>query len=52
MAFRVSELQALLTFAGENKYGRKNELQSRCLALVEQGSARIIEKLNSLHGEQ
>ncbi|KAH0954009.1 hypothetical protein HN011_006877 [Eciton burchellii] len=34
LSFRVSELQMLLGFAGRNKSGRKNELQSRALELL------------------
>ena len=37
MSFRVSELQVLLGFAGRNKSGRKQELVTRALTLVEKG---------------
>ncbi|KAK2157803.1 hypothetical protein LSH36_184g04002 [Paralvinella palmiformis] len=42
MSFRVSELQVLLGFAGRNKSGRKQELLSRCLLLIEKGCSTAI----------
>ncbi|XP_057322493.1 uncharacterized protein LOC130665874 isoform X2 [Microplitis mediator] len=42
LSFRVSELQMLLGFAGRNKSGRKDELQTRALELL---------KLRSHHAE-
>ncbi|ODN05617.1 E3 SUMO-protein ligase PIAS1 [Orchesella cincta] len=49
MAFRVTELQTLLGFAGKNKTGRKNELQARCLDLVKSRSPQIMLKIKDLY---
>lgn len=49
MAYRVTELQALLGFAGKNKTGRKNELQARCLELVKGKSPPIVMKIRELY---
>lgn len=35
LQFKVSDLQALLGFAGQNKNGRKNELQKKALNLIQ-----------------
>lgn len=37
MSFRVSELQVLLGYAGRNKTGRKTDLMSRALLLLQKG---------------
>ncbi|KAK9501102.1 hypothetical protein O3M35_002213 [Rhynocoris fuscipes] len=39
LTFRVSELQMLLGFAGQNKTGRKTELQARALELLTKSSS-------------
>lgn len=49
MTFRVSELQMLLGFAGRNKSGRKNELQTRALDLLRLKSAPIQMKIRELY---
>jgi len=48
MTFRVSELQMLLGFAGRNKYGKKEELQSRSLELVKVRSTPMQNKIREL----
>uniref|UniRef100_T1JE32 Protein inhibitor of activated STAT n=1 Tax=Strigamia maritima TaxID=126957 RepID=T1JE32_STRMM len=47
--FRCSELQVLLGFAGRNKTGRKNELQSRALELLKLRSLPVQMKIKELH---
>ncbi|KAF5291367.1 hypothetical protein FQA39_LY03518 [Lamprigera yunnana] len=49
ITFRVSELQMLLGFAGQNKSGRKNELQQRALELLKLQSHSIHQKLRELY---
>jgi len=47
-AFRMSELQALMVFAGKSKAGKKSDLQSRALALVKLNSSDINLKIQDL----
>lgn len=49
MTFRVSELQTLLGFAGQNRSGRKPELQSRALGLLRQRSTPINLKISEIY---
>ncbi|XP_076052036.1 E3 SUMO-protein ligase Su(var)2-10 isoform X6 [Oratosquilla oratoria] len=49
MTFRVSELQMLLGYAGKNKTGRKNELQSRALEIVRLRNPTIQHKIKELY---
>lgn len=49
LTFRVSELQVLLGFAGRNKSGRKDQLQSRALDLLKLRSAPIHMKIRELY---
>lgn len=49
MTFRVSELQMLLGYAGKNKTGRKNELQSRAIELVRLRNPSIQQKIKELY---
>ncbi|CAG9863162.1 unnamed protein product [Phyllotreta striolata] len=49
VAFRVSELQMLLGFAGRNKSGRKTELQQRALELLRVRSNPIQQKIRDLY---
>ena len=50
MSFRVSELQVLLGFAGRNRSGRKSELLSRALSLLEKGAGTPIQiKIRELY---
>ena len=49
LSFRVAELQNLLGFAGRNKSGRKNELQSRALELLRLRSRPIELKIRELY---
>ncbi|RXG58902.1 E3 SUMO-protein ligase PIAS1 [Armadillidium vulgare] len=49
MTFRVSELQMLLGYAGKNKTGRKNELQSRALDIVRLRNPSIHQKIRELY---
>lgn len=49
MTFRVSELQMLLGYAGKNKTGRKNELQSRALDVVRMRAPSIHQKIRELY---
>ncbi|XP_012261053.1 E3 SUMO-protein ligase PIAS1-like isoform X2 [Athalia rosae] len=49
LSFRVSELQMLLGFAGRNKSGRKNELQTRALELLRLRSHPVQLKIRELH---
>ncbi|XP_064608915.1 E3 SUMO-protein ligase PIAS2-like isoform X3 [Liolophura sinensis] len=50
MSFRVSELQVLLGFAGRNKTGRKQELLSRALSLVQKGCSMPVQiKIRDLY---
>ncbi|XP_043277598.1 E3 SUMO-protein ligase PIAS4 isoform X2 [Venturia canescens] len=49
LSFRVSELQMLLGFAGRNKSGRKNELQSRALELLRLRSHPVQLKIRELY---
>ncbi|KAK7083252.1 E3 SUMO-protein ligase pias1 [Halocaridina rubra] len=49
MTFRVSELQMLLGYAGKNKTGRKNELQSRAIEIVRLRNPAIQAKIKDLY---
>ncbi|KAK3861417.1 hypothetical protein Pcinc_032610 [Petrolisthes cinctipes] len=49
MTFRVSELQMLLGFAGKNKIGRKNELQTRAIGIVKLRNPAIHAKIRKLY---
>ncbi|XP_050723980.1 E3 SUMO-protein ligase PIAS2-like isoform X3 [Eriocheir sinensis] len=49
MTFRVSELQMLLGYAGKNKTGRKNELQSRAMDIVRLRNPAIQAKIKELY---
>ncbi|XP_034941887.1 E3 SUMO-protein ligase PIAS2 isoform X2 [Chelonus insularis] len=49
LSFRVSELQMLLGFAGRNKSGRKNELQTRALELLKLRSHPVQLKIRELY---
>uniref|UniRef100_A0A1B6BXP9 SP-RING-type domain-containing protein n=1 Tax=Clastoptera arizonana TaxID=38151 RepID=A0A1B6BXP9_9HEMI len=49
MTFRVSELQTLLAFAGQNRSGRKPELQSRALNLARQKNTPIQMKICEIY---
>ena len=50
MAFRVSELQVLLGFAGRNKSGRKQEMMQRAVELVSRRVAvSVQEKIKELY---
>ncbi|KAJ8673121.1 hypothetical protein QAD02_004383 [Eretmocerus hayati] len=49
LSFRVSELQTLLGFAGRNKSGRKNELQTRALELLRLRSHPVQVKIRELY---
>ncbi|XP_046752380.1 E3 SUMO-protein ligase PIAS2 isoform X1 [Diprion similis] len=49
LSFRVSELQMLLGFAGRNKSGRKNELQTRALELLRLRSHPVQLKIRDLY---
>ncbi|XP_015593606.1 E3 SUMO-protein ligase PIAS2 isoform X3 [Cephus cinctus] len=49
LSFRVSELQMLLGFAGRNKSGRKNELQTRALELLRLRSHPVQLKIRELY---
>lgn len=49
LAFRVTELQTLLSFAGKNRSGRKNELQVRALELVKSKQIAIQSKIRELY---
>jgi len=48
-AFRVSELQLLLGFAGRNKYGKKEELLARALELAKIRSSPLQNKIRELY---
>jgi len=48
LAFRVSELQMLLGFAGQNKTGRKTELQARAIELLKNKS---VPHLSQVHAK-
>ncbi|XP_072099936.1 E3 SUMO-protein ligase PIAS4-like isoform X2 [Mobula birostris] len=53
LGFRISELQALLRFAGRNKSGLKHELVSRALHLVRTNcSSEILKKIQDLHAQR
>ncbi|XP_051894218.1 E3 SUMO-protein ligase PIAS4-like isoform X2 [Pristis pectinata] len=53
LGFRISELQALLRFAGRNKSGMKHELVSRALQLVRTNcSSEILKKIQDLHAQR
>lgn len=53
LGFRISELQALLRFAGRNKSGLKHELVSRALQLLRTScSAEILKKIQDLHAQR
>jgi len=47
-AFRMSELQSLMVFAGKSKAGRKTDLQERAVELIELGSSDIKIKIKEL----
>jgi len=48
LTFKVSELQALLGFAGKNRNGKKNELQARALELATLQSQPMKSKIQEL----
>ncbi|CAL1299296.1 unnamed protein product [Larinioides sclopetarius] len=48
-AFRVSDLQSLLSYAGRNKGGKKYDLQNRALDLLKLRSSAIEMKIRELH---
>ncbi|XP_069784626.1 E3 SUMO-protein ligase PIAS4-like isoform X2 [Narcine bancroftii] len=53
LGFRISELQALLRFAGRSKSGSKHELVSRALQLVRTNcSSEILKKIQDLHAQR
>ena len=47
-AFRMSELQALLAFAGKSKAGKKSELQARAMKLVNKNLSDVNMKIQEL----
>ena len=47
-AFRMSELQSLLMFAGKSKAGKKTELQARAAQLVKLNTSDINIKIQEL----
>jgi len=49
LSLRVPDLQLLLGFAGRNKQGKKNELQSRALDLVKIRSTPLQSKIRELY---
>lgn len=49
LSFRVHELSALLSFAGRNKSGRKDELQKRALELLRLKSHPVALKIRNLY---
>ena len=50
-ALPINDLQTLLTFGGQSRTGKRNELIDRCLALVK--SSKIIrEKCDELHNKR
>jgi len=49
LAFRVPDLQLLLGFAGRNKNGKKNDLQTRALDLVRIRSTPLQSKIRDLY---
>ena len=49
LSFRVPELQTLLGFAGRNKSGRKAELQTRALELLQLHSTAVQIKIRELY---
>ncbi|KAJ8890549.1 hypothetical protein PR048_010058 [Dryococelus australis] len=53
LSLRVSELQVLLGFAGQSKFGKKNELQARAVNLIRRNSVpikmKIMELYDSIH---
>ena len=46
---RVRDLQQILQEEGMSKRGRKEELRSRALALIDQGNANLTSRINSIH---
>ncbi|XP_015905471.1 E3 SUMO-protein ligase PIAS2 [Parasteatoda tepidariorum] len=50
--FRVSDLVVLLSFAGRNKSGKKQELQSRALDLLKLKSSAVQHKIQELHNRR
>ncbi|CAB4067120.1 PIAS1 [Lepeophtheirus salmonis] len=51
MNFRLSELQALMAYAGKSKSGRKSDLQIRALNLIRLNSNDIKMKIRELNNE-
>ncbi|GFW82403.1 hypothetical protein TNCV_3818831 [Trichonephila clavipes] len=51
-AFRVSDLQSLLTYAGRNKGGKKYDLQNRALDLIKLRSAAVDMKIKEIHNSR
>ncbi|XP_063225083.1 E3 SUMO-protein ligase PIAS3-like isoform X1 [Bacillus rossius redtenbacheri] len=49
LSLRVSELQVLLGFAGQSKFGKKNELQARAVNLIRRNSVPIKMKIMELY---
>ncbi|GIX76263.1 hypothetical protein CEXT_59061 [Caerostris extrusa] len=49
MNFRVTDLQLLLNFAGRNKTGKKQELQSRALDLIRNCTLQVTSKIREIH---
>lgn len=47
LTFRVSELQMLLGYAGQNKTGRKTELQARALELLTKSTSAQARQIHS-----
>lgn len=52
MNFRVSDLQVLLGYAGKNKTGKKQELQSRAIELVKMNYPHVTSKIKELHNRR
>jgi len=49
LSFRVNDLQVLLSFAGKNRQGRKEELLSRALDLVKLRSVPLQAKIREIY---
>ncbi|KAH7984076.1 E3 SUMO-protein ligase PIAS3 [Rhipicephalus sanguineus] len=53
LRFRVKqELRVLLAFAGQKKYGKKQELQRRAMELLKSNSMPILTKIRDLHNSR
>jgi hypothetical protein len=48
LAFRMAELRTLLNFAGKNRTGKKQDLQTRALDLVKVDSVKIKDKITEV----